>query len=101
MAAVLVRRRLLAPLPVLAGRLPGPTLETAMERARLGKAQVLGDVLDRQLAMQQVVLGQFAAQFVEGLLVAAAGLLQVALQGAYGHAELLRHPFLARQAVLE
>lgn len=51
--------------------------------------------------MQQVVLGQFAAQFVEGLLVAAAGLLQVALQGAYGHAELLRHPFLARQAVLE
>ncbi|MNG25023.1 hypothetical protein D3C84_1098170 [compost metagenome] len=47
------------------------------------------------------MLGQIAAQFIEYLLVAGAGLLQVALQGAHRHVELLRHAFLAWQTVLE
>ena len=51
--------------------------------------------------MAQVVLGQLAAQLIEDRLVAGAGRLQVALQGAQGHVEPRGDPFLARQAVAE
>ena len=72
-----------------------------MKGARFGKAQVAGDILNRQVAAQQVVLGQFLAQLIENLLVAGASQLQVTLQGAHRHVEFLRDPFFARQAIFE
>ncbi|MNS39302.1 hypothetical protein D3C72_715790 [compost metagenome] len=67
----------------LAGRHPAPAFERAVKRAGFGETQVLGDVLDRQGAVEQVMLGQFLAQVIEDLLVRRTGLMQLALQRAH------------------
>ena len=44
-----------------------PALERAMKRPGLGKPQVLRDILNRQGAIEQVMLRQLLAQVIEDL----------------------------------
>src|SRR5436305_12101798 len=88
-------------LAVLAGRDPGPLLERAVKGARLGEAELVGDVEQRHVGASEVLDRRIAPQVVFQRLEALTFFAQAAAQRLRRHAEhaadLLQRRHLAAQ----
>src|SRR5690606_20835562 len=79
-----------------AGGQAGPFLEGAVERRRLGKAQLFGNRLDIQVVASQVIDRQIAAQMILEFLKARAFLAHAPAQGLRAAVRLPGHAFQVR-----
>ena len=82
--------------PIRPRRQPGPFLERPVKRRRLGKPQLLGNLLQRQVRSAQVINRDVAAQLILQLLKTAAFLTQMPTQGLRADVQLRGHGFEVR-----
>src|SRR4051812_40871564 len=77
------------PCPIVAWTEPGPALERASERARLGKPKRKGDVCDRTTRVFDVAQREIFARVVDQLQIGRFGFGELALQRTWAHVKLL------------
>src|SRR6476646_1498067 len=82
-----------SPLPgaVLYGRAAGPSLESPHQGCRLRISQQVGDLLQAQVGVGQVVLGQIAAYVIDELAVTRAAFAEPSLQRLAAHVGVAGH----------